>query len=736
MDEYKKAEVFLKCSALDPNSLQAYYLHHGSSQLERYYVFTIISLVGVSKLLLIRKYNVLISYHFRFTLVMLMGSLVGAIGTVQSNQSLCTALVTNGPVQVDPYCVDPIYHSPIFTNQTDEASPLKHRKVSGYFNGTGIEFNIYMPYNGWKGRFFQMVFPTQMSVAAAGEIGFTAEAGGYTVHVAGTGGYRADAAVAKISRKIARKFYQQPSRKIYGYIYGGSGGSFKTVGAMENTVSVWDGSLPLIQGIPISDPTGCSIAALGGLVFGNISREVQDAVRPGSNVDPREIMRPLQRAVWDEVTALGMPPAAWEDFDGSGRNRSQVYELLRAAAVGMKTIDPTYVDDFWTLPGYLGTEESELGDLIRSSLIEFNATIIEVNRGSENIPLDIVLSASPSAAPRRNWYDVTIQSECNGVKTGGAFTGHMDPDSGKVTIYSGYNSTVLNCLRKGVEVHVDNRWYLALHTFHRHEIPTSEGYYVFDYLRNADGKPRYPQRSVLAAPSFAESASGGGTNTGNITGKMIVMDNLMDNKAFPWEADWYRAQVQKSLGTQFNNQYRLYYSDNADHEMGPVEEAVKYRLIDFTGLFEQHLRDLSAWVENGIEPPSATTYKIQNGQVKVPNSAFQRGGIQPVAQLKVQNGTRAEVDVGSPVTLQAFIEVPRNVGKIVSVEWDLYGNASFVPVEFGAPSTMVNVNVTHTYRAPGIYIPSVRVASQRSEVIGSSYFLSYNLGRARVVVKG
>ncbi|EYE92861.1 PKD domain-containing protein [Aspergillus ruber CBS 135680] len=661
-----------------------------------------------------------------------MGSLVGA---VQPNDSLCTTLVADGPTQITPDCVDPIYQSPIYTNHSDETSPLKHRKVSGYFNATGIEFNIYMPYHGWEGRFFQMVFPTQTSVASAGEIGFGAEAGGYTVHVAGTGGYRADAAVAKLSREIAREFYQQPSRKIYGYIYGGSGGFFKTVGAMENTVSVWDGSVPLIQGIPISDPTGCSIASLGGLVLGNQSRELQDAVRPGSNIDPRDILNPVQRAVWDEVTALGVPPAVWEDFDGTGRNRSQVYELLRAAAVSLKSIDPTYADDFWSQPGYLGTEKSELGHLFRSSLVEFNATVLQVNRNAQSTPVDIMLNASPSAAPRRNWYDFTIQSQCSGVKKGGTFTGHMDPGSGKVIIYSDNNSTILNCLEKGVKVRVDNRWYLALHTFHRHEIPTGEGYYAFDYLRNEDGKSRYPQRSVLAARTFAQSASGGGTNTGNITGKMIVMDNLMDNKAFPWEADWYRTRVKKYLGDQFNNQYRLYYSDNADHEMGPVEPAVKYRLIDFTGLFEQHLRDLSAWVEQGIEPPLATKYKIQNGQVEVPESASERGGIQPVAHLKVQNGTRAEVQVGSPVTLQAFIEVPRDVGKIVSLEWDVYGNASFVPMDFGTPSTIVNVNVTHTYKTPGVYIPSVRVASHRYGEMGSSYFLAYNLGRARVVVK-
>ena len=661
-----------------------------------------------------------------------MGSVVDAI---QSHNSLCTSLGSDGPMQITADCIDPIYHSPIITTQSDETSPLKHRKVSGFFNSTGIAFNIYMPYHGWEGRFFQMVFPTQLAAGSSGEIGFGAEAGGYTVHVEGTGGYRADAAVAKLSRQFAREFYQQPSRKIYGYIYGGSGGSFKTVGAMENTFSVWDGSVPLIQGIPISDPTGCSITSLGGFVLGNKSHELQNAVRPGSNIDPRSILNPAQQAVWDEITAFGVPPAVWEDFNGTGRNRSQVIELLRAAAVGMKSTDPTYADDFWSQPGYLGTEDSELGDLFRSSLIDFNATVLQVSRDAQGTPVDIVLNASPSKAHLRNWYDVTIQSHCSGVQKGSTFMGEMEPTSGKVTFYSGDNSTILSCLEKGVQVRVDNRWYLSLHTFHRHEVPTGQGYYAFDYLRDANGKPRYPQRSVLAAPTFAESASGGGTNTGNITGKMIVMDTLMDNKAFPWEADWYRTRVKKQLGDQFHDRYRLYYTDNADHEMGPVEEAVKYRLIDFTGTFEQHLRDLSAWVENGIEPPSPTRYRIQNSQVKVPKTASQRGGIQPVAHLTVENSTRAEVEVGSSVNFSAFIEVPNNVGKIVSVEWDVYGNASFVSTHFGSPSAMVNVNLTHAYETPGIYTPSVRVASHRSGEAGSSYFLAYNLGRCMVVVK-
>lgn len=144
------------------------------------------------------------------------------------------------------------------------------------------------------------------------------------MHIAGTRGYRADAAVAKISRQIAREFYQDSSRRIYEYIYGGSRGSFKTVGAMENTI--WDGSVPLIQGVPISDPHGFSITALRGLVLGNKVHQLEDAVHPGSSNYPNQFLNPVEHSVWAEVSALGMSLAAWESFDGSGRNRSQLYE--------------------------------------------------------------------------------------------------------------------------------------------------------------------------------------------------------------------------------------------------------------------------------------------------------------------------------------------------------------------------------------------------------------------------
>lgn len=59
----------------------------------------------------------------------------------------------------------------------------------------------------------------------------------------------------------------------------------------------------------------------------------------------------MERSVFAEVSALGMPPAAWEDFSGTAHNRSTLFEILRSTAVALKTMDPTFADDCWANRG-------------------------------------------------------------------------------------------------------------------------------------------------------------------------------------------------------------------------------------------------------------------------------------------------------------------------------------------------------------------------------------------------
>ncbi len=52
------------------------------------------------------------------------------------------------------------------------------------------------------------------------------------------------AAVARYSRIVAAEMYGE--HRPYGYVYGGSGGAFKTISCFENTTDVWDGAVPFV----------------------------------------------------------------------------------------------------------------------------------------------------------------------------------------------------------------------------------------------------------------------------------------------------------------------------------------------------------------------------------------------------------------------------------------------------------------------------------------------------------
>ena len=144
---------------------------------------------------------------------------------------------------------------------------------------------------------------------------------------------------------------------------------------------------------------------------------------------------------------------------------------------------------------------------------------------------------------------------------------------------------------------------------------------------------------------------------------------------------------------------------------------------------------MSAWVELIVEPPASTIYKVADAQVEVPPKAAARKGIQPVVELTVNGGVRAEVAVGQSVTFTATIEAPTNTGKIVGVEWNFEGAGGYSAGDLGDIRSAVSVRATHSYSKPGIYFPVLRATSQREGDPKTPFARVQNLGRARVVVK-
>ncbi|KAG5769197.1 hypothetical protein H9Q72_003469 [Fusarium xylarioides] len=643
----------------------------------------------------------------------------------------CTQV--DGVWKITEDCVDPLYSRPIVNRETHETWPIPHLRVSGHFDGTAVDFNIYLPESGWNGRFFQLVYPLQNSTASDREIGFGAESGGYTVRASGLPTYRGDAAAAKVGMMIAREYYKPKNHKIHGYIYGGSGGSLITVGAMENTVGVWSGALTLVQAVPVSI-NNWSIRALAGLVLQNNSAEIENALRPGGSGDVYSSLNLTERTVFEEATALGVRIKGWENLYETGASET-LWEAMRSVSgSAVMRMDPSYIEDFWNQPGYLGSEDSKLGEIFRREMLDYKTSIISIQRDANQIPVELALDAA-SKSTGTYWLDISIISKDGEVL--GKVTGKgLDNSISKtVTVHPNNDPAVLSLLQQGTQVHISNRMFLAMHALHRYSVPKRSGFHGYDYLRDSNGAPIYPQRPVLVTEQIARSASGGATFSGKFNGKMIVMDSLMDVDAFPWHADWYKKQVEKVYGDDIDDKFRLHYTENADHQMGPVIGPKSSRAVDFTGLYEQHLRDLSVWCETGTYPSIPTNYTVQNAQVELPAAASERKSLQPVIELSINGEKDAEVQAGRMVTFKIRIEVPPGAGKLVSLECDFEGTGHFVKKSFGGVAPSVETTVCYSYRRKGTFFPTVMAASHREGNKDSPYALSLNLRRMRVLVE-
>ncbi len=648
--------------------------------------------------------------------------------------------------------------APVFpggiTTQDGGAAPVKarHLYVHGGFAGTDAKFSFcFPPEEEYQGRFLQATHQLLAGEEATPRnVAFALASGGYSVQTNMGGidnprgaeesahgqadttirGYRVNAEAAKFSRVVAAEIYGP--HRTYGYLYGGSGGAYQTVTSAEMTFGVWDGFVPYVMGSPQSIPNCFTVRVNALRVLKDKWPSIIDAIEPGGSGDPYAGLNGEEGAALEEATRTGFPPGAWFNYIPQGGGP------LVLVASYVPVLDPTYLDDFWSQPGYLGTDPTSS---VRGARVQHEATVVEVILGHRN---QLRLSSVPTG-------DLT---GADVVITGGAAAGRTAPlgrvesdGRGQVglvfepvgdTIDLMADSTVIGSIEAGDEVRIDNSRYLALQTYHRHQFPPANPDFdypdVFDYFRNPDGTPKYPRRGVDIGAAGTLGATGQ-IPTGRFNGKMIVVECLHDGDALPWQADWYRKKVEAVEGPHVDEKYRLWYVDNANHT-DPTTERQQTHAVAYSGTVQYALRELSAWIEHGTAPPPTSEYRVQDGQVRVPASAAERKGIQPAVRLTVNGGERAEVEVGEAVTFTAQIEVPAAPGKVVSARWDLEGVGTYPDAaELGDPTPeTVQATATHTFSEPGTYFPALRVDCQREGNPSTPFARSLNLGRVRVVV--
>jgi hypothetical protein len=645
--------------------------------------------------------------------------------------------------------------------------PLRHRYVHGGFKGTDTRFSMYFPpKEKYQGRFFHPVMHIAGNENAAlgrlagmdgDSLGFAFASGGYLIEsnmgsrtMAGPGditNFRASAATAQYSRELAKEMYG--GGRPYGYVYGGSGGGFKSTACMENTDGVWDGAVPFIHGSPISIPNVFTVQAHALRILDGKFEQIVDAIDPGGSGDMYAGLNDEERAALLEVTRMGFPPRAWFAHERlsigyTGVFASIIYSLL----IG----DPTYFNDFWTKPGYLGSNPPRS---LQQARVQHRTTLTAMVTTAEakdhGIPVSIAAGTrneAPAAVRLANMPKQRLQGAYITFLSGAA-TGQRAMITGVAgdLVLIGFQDTQIPALvqmRPGDEVEIDNSVYLATQTFHRHQMPPPE-FYVWQQFRDRDGNPLYPQRPLL--PNAGGVGPGYASQSGRFSGKMIVVECLMDEAAYPWQADWYRNKVREHLGENLDDNYRLWFVDHAMHvspgsylaisEGGNVNaghSTVETRIISYSGILQQALRDVAAWAEHGIAPPQSTNYRMDEGQVVVPASAPERKGPQPTVDVTVNGAMRADVKAGEAISLSGIIEATLNTGSVVGAEWDFDGSGAYSVKEQITPAQRVSVTRSHVFPKPGTYFPALRATVQRPDAAGTPFARVQNLGRVRVVV--
>lgn len=678
--------------------------------------------------------------------------------------------------------MDSIYNEPFIDIDEWRDTPTPHRYVHGGFKGTGLRFSYYMPAKEqYQGRFYHYITPVpdseylcQGNEGEEDKISFAIESGAYLIETNGggedatalpgknidpeIGGYLANAAAAKYSRTVAIKMYE--GTRPYGYCFGGSGGSIRTIGGMENTENIWDGAVPFVTGSTMAMPSAFTVRIQAMRVLKDKIPQILDAVEPGGSGDMYAGLNEEEKKVLEEAVKMGFPVKSFYDYKTMG------IHAFAALYGGMVISDRMYFKDFWKVPGYEGANPTQS---LLDSRIEHKTFIKKIitakeakalgldfgrepgekkgKRGSADLAwkaLDEKEAKMPVAFQLNQAVPVNSDDYLGGdiiMKSGSArrksiFVKRIQGD---IVILGKANIDVLKKIHVGDQVLVDNSNFLAAQSYHRHCVPHDlDEYPAWQQFCDEDENPLYPQRPMLLGPMFSSFASGK-LQTGKFNGKMIIVQNLWDKEAYAWQADWYYNKAKKHY-ENIDDRLVVWYNDHTLHgDFSKQKDPT--RTVSYLGILQQALRDLSTWVEKGIQPPSTTNHNIVDAQVLVPEEASERMGIQPVVTVNANGGKRADVKVGEKVTFTATVEVPPGAGKVIAAEWDFDEKGLFPVAEKLKKAKLSNdgtkLTITRTYKfdKPGTYFPALRGVSQRDGDKETSFCRIQNLGRVRVVVE-
>jgi hypothetical protein len=639
---------------------------------------------------------------------------------------------------------DPYFGAPFVDVDEQRAQPHPHRHVHGGFEDTDARFALYLPDPAdYGGRLLTYVEggagghegrAAQMAGDGPGTIGFAFAHGAMLVesnggHIAleplartrGTADgtittYRATAEATRFARRFAEQVYGAPPH--HAYVMGGSGGGWRAILCLENAPGLWDGAVPYIS------PAGHGVSLpslLGNLVrvLGDDIKRVSAAWEPGGTRDPFAGLTTRQRAELATAYRAGLQPGTEFQLE----HPALELDVLLTTSGMHRQVDPEYFDEFWRVPGHAGAD-GELDD----DVVAGGFTVTRIVTAGELAPdaLARMLRTPPPPA------------EPNALALGG------DPPPGARGALVRVGSRAFRCLgvvgdsivldvagtalagvRPGDAITLDNRDYLAYCHAYRHQVdPDAAECWQF----MSGDTPVFPQRPFSVSEVLA-----GVTATGAFAGHMLFVANVHDTCASPiGGTGHYLAKVRSHLAGE--DRLRVWLTEHAGHiqasDRPPGRPPVTTtRLIDWAGCVEQALADLIAWVEDGREPPSDTSFRITEGRIETGG-----GGIQPAVEASADGGEVARARAGETVRLTVRAAVPPGAGSLIAAEWDFDGRCRWPYRHEGVSGPSAVLSVEHRFDVPGTYFPAVRVTAHRDGDADARHGRVRNLARVRVDV--
>lgn len=662
-----------------------------------------------------------------------------------------------------------------------DGTKVPYRFLHGGFKEKSVKFSFCFPKKeAYQGRFYQYLSPfpgpdeEMASFGRTGEndrIAFSLINGAYYVESnMGSGQmfggmpdptivWKASAAVAEFSREKAMEIYG--CERPYGYVYGGSGGGYKTMACIENT-NAWDGALPYVIGSPVSLPNTITMHAQGQRVLRNCFAEIVDALDAGGSGNMYEKLNEDEAFMLKELTRMGFPPISWyleakgEINDGS----------LPVLTPGVKAADQEYFRDFWEKEGYMGADTTSTAYRDR---MQFTGTVKSVNLpgAAEERSVEDGLNGVDDAwkksltSGKGAWIEMEELPEGEDLYLRGVMLSPLagqaagkqllldkmirkeNGKGGYLTIGMCYGMAdlgeVLAAIKPGDSIVMDNSDYIAIQSYYRHQVPADLSFHAWDQFRDENGKPVLPQRENVMGYGFTGT---GTVQDGNIQGKVIQLQALMDESTCPWCADWYRKKVMETKGS--DQDYRTYFMERCMH--GDTDTLVNYMVVDYMGALRQGLLDLAAWVEKGVEPLESTAYELRDGQVYAEKDIRKRYGIQAIIDFKANGCHCAHVKAGEQVNFAVDVKVPEGAGEVTEIVMtfeeleDVTVNEMFPEIctihhyKEGEISG-AEAKASHVYEKPGTYFAVVRVKTQRNGDAADVYTQIKNLERVRVIVE-